>query len=229
MNVTWIGSPNYADGRAGHTIKKIILHYINGYLSASDATFQDTVRNTSAHYAIQDDPVHQYVKEGDTAYHAGNLLVNYESIGIEHSADPERPPSDETYKTSIELITTLCQRYGLSENDIYPHNSIVPTQCPGTVDVNRIKAGVKAKLEGEVMLDGHDIDYWHQAAIDATKVATRRREYTNNILETIGLSLQNIPEDQEHDMILETIKTLMETGTTYSPVKTLDKGLYKVE
>lgn len=142
MNIKWIGahSNNYEAGRKGQKITKVVLHWIVGKLSAADATFQDPTRIASAHYGIGPSEVHQYVKEEDTAYHAGNLTVNRQSIGIEHQGGPDIPITEDTYKQSIELVADICKRYGIpaDRQHIIKHNEIKATQCPGTLDVDRI-------------------------------------------------------------------------------------------
>lgn len=142
----WIGSPNYTASRLGQKVKYIVIHWIVGNLASADAVFQRK-GGVSAHYGLENATRHQYVREDHTAYHAGNWLKNLQSIGIEHSAQPGRPASEATYKNSIELCTYLCKKYGLNpDTQIIPHNSIVATQCPGTMDLNKIKRGVKAGL-----------------------------------------------------------------------------------
>ncbi|MCE3613275.1 N-acetylmuramoyl-L-alanine amidase, partial [Escherichia coli] len=80
----WVGSPNFTPGRTA-PIDTIVVHWMAGWLAGADQTFQDRVRQTSAHYGIEDGTVHQYVKEADTAWHAGSFPANSRSIGIEHS------------------------------------------------------------------------------------------------------------------------------------------------
>ena len=143
MNIQWIGanSANYQKGRNGVTISKIVLHWIVGKLAAADATFQDSKRVASAHYGIGNTVVHQYVDDENTAYHAGNLTVNRQSLGIEHEGGPEIPISDLTYKTSAQLVADLCRKYAIPIDRIHIiKHSEVPraTQCPGTLDVDRI-------------------------------------------------------------------------------------------
>lgn len=146
---TFIKSPNYTPGRQGNAVKYVVIHWIVGNLSAADAVFRNDATDTSAHYGIENTTVHQYVKETDTAYHAGTWQANLQSIGIEHSAAPGRPASAKTYETSISLIADICKRYKLSpDTAIVPHNKFFNTACPGTMDINKIKAGVKAKLKG---------------------------------------------------------------------------------
>lgn len=142
MTIKWIGAHanNFEKGRQGYTVKKIVIHWIVGKLAAADATFQDPNRIASAHYGIGNTVVHQYVKEEDTAYHAGNLTVNRQSIGIEHEGGPDLPISEETYKTSAELVADICRRYAIpvDRTHIIRHGEVKATQCPGTYDMDRL-------------------------------------------------------------------------------------------
>lgn len=143
---------NYGVGRAGKTINKVVLHWIVGTLESADATFANPDRKASAHYGIGDNEIHQYVKEQDTAWHASNLTVNRESVGIEHEggwllSDGTRfKPTDETHKTSAELVADICKRYNipLDREHIRIHKEFSATQCPGSLDVDRIIEMAKA-------------------------------------------------------------------------------------
>lgn len=150
MNIQWIGSPNYTQGRS-QPITKIVIHWMAGTLAATDAVFQQnagTDRATSAHYGIENGIIHQYVKDSDTAYHA--VSANPYSIGIEHSAAPGRPASDATINTSAQLIAQLCKTHNIpiDNTHIIPHSQVVATQCPGTIPIDVIIS--KAK-EGKKM------------------------------------------------------------------------------
>jgi N-acetylmuramoyl-L-alanine amidase CwlA len=131
---------NYGIGRAGHQVDKIILHWIAGTLASCDKTFQDPNRKASAHYGVGGKSIHQYVDESNTAWHAGNLTVNRQSIGIENEGSPTIPISEDTYKTSAMLVKDICQRYNipLNRTHIKGHNEISATQCPGTLDIDKL-------------------------------------------------------------------------------------------
>lgn len=150
MNQVWIGSPNFSNGREGKPIREFIIHWMAGNMASADSTFQNRSRNTSAHFGVEDNNVHQYVKVTDTAYHAGNWGVNQTSIGIEHSAQPGRDATEATYETSAQLIAK-CIRENGAGNSLRPHKAIVATACPGTVDVNRIANRVNELLGGAVV------------------------------------------------------------------------------
>lgn len=134
---TFIGSPNYTKGRQGNKVTGVIVHWIVGNLASADAVFQNKSRNTSAHYGIENDVIHQYVKDEDTAYHAGVWQVNLTTIGIEHSAQPGRDASGATLDTSAQLIANLAKTYSFAINSstIRPHSAVKATQCPGTINV----------------------------------------------------------------------------------------------
>jgi N-acetylmuramoyl-L-alanine amidase CwlA len=143
MTIKWIGAhPNNFGSRYGNKIDKIILHWIVGTLESCDATFQSPTRLASAHYGVGDNDIHQYVKEEDCAWHAGNLLVNRQSIGIENEGSPTIPISEATYQTLSELVRDISDRYSipLDREHIKGHREVSdkPTQCPGTLDIDRV-------------------------------------------------------------------------------------------
>ena len=158
MDVTWIGSPSFDAGRVDrpgnhNRVELIVIHYIVGTLADADRVFTDPAAEVSAHFAIDEGSIHQYVKEEDTAWHAGDFTINTRSIGIEHSAfwDPDadeiRPPDESTMAASIELCLSLCTKYGLDpEVAIVPHQQFTETLCPGTVDYLYIRDGVRRRL-----------------------------------------------------------------------------------
>lgn len=144
-----VPSPNYTAGRT-QAISKVIIHWIVGNLASADSQFKNPASGVSAHYGVEDGTIHQYVAENNTAWHAKQ--ANPFSIGIEHSAAPDRPASDATYDTTSTLIAQICKRYNLNpDTAIEPHNKYVATQCPGTMDLQRIKNSVKAKLGDDIV------------------------------------------------------------------------------
>ena len=136
-SIQWIGSPNFTPDRT-QEISKIIVHWIVGDLAVADRVFSNKKSRVSAHYAIEDDIIHQYVDERNTTWHTNT--ANPYSIGIEHSAQPGRDASEITLETSSKLIAEICQRYKLDPMAaIQPHNKYVETKCPGTIDIDFLK------------------------------------------------------------------------------------------
>lgn len=169
MAVIWRGSPNYTPGSqtqaaygVPRVVRKIIIHWIVGNLASADAAFQSPARQASAHYGVEEDTIYQWVHEHDTAWHAGNQ-INAQSIGIENSAAPGRPASDRTYATLAALVADICKRYGLNPfTDIEPHNKYYATQCPGTMDLQRIAREASAIMLGGEMFNGKTAQQWYE-------------------------------------------------------------------
>lgn len=143
----WVGAVYFTKGRDA-PVRRIVLHWMATTLAGCDATFTGGQREASAHYGLEGDKRHQYVREADTAWHSGVRSVNHESIGIEHSAQPGRDATEATIRNSVELCTVLCRRYGLTADAIDKHNDFSATQCPGTLPVSRIREAVRANLAG---------------------------------------------------------------------------------
>jgi len=152
MTITWKGahSNNYTPGRAGKPVQYIVLHWIVGTLQSADATFANPNRQASAHYGIGKTAIHQYVSETDTAWHCGNFDFNQRSIGIEHQGGPDLPIDELTYKTSAKLVADIAKRHGITLNrtTVRGHREISSTQCPGTLDIDRIIRDANALLGG---------------------------------------------------------------------------------
>lgn len=145
MNIVWKGSPNYGATRFGNNIEFIVCHWIVGTLASADAVFANPNTDVSAHYAVGNGEIHQYVKETDTAWHAGNQTANRKSIGIEHQGGPNLPITDAVYNTSADLIADICRRYG-KRFPLRAHKEFYPTACPGTLDLNKLNQLVDARL-----------------------------------------------------------------------------------
>jgi len=158
---TWIGSPNYSAGRGGKAIEFIVCHWIVGDVPAADAAFTNPAKKTSAHYAVGNGIVHQYVKEQDTAWHAGNFDINQRSIGIEHRGAPTMPITDATYNTSADLIADICRRH-VKRFALRAHREFYATACPGTLDLNKLNRLVDQRLtanqQGDDMITANDRD-----------------------------------------------------------------------
>lgn len=148
MAVKWIGSPNYSEQRS--KIDRIVIHWMAGNLKATDSVFKK-FGSTSAHYGIENNIVHQYVKLDNTAYHAGEWSMNLRSVGIEHSAAPGRDASKSTIDTSAKIVADLCKKYSIpcDRDHIIKHSQVVPTQCPGTIPIDTIIKKANTILEEE--------------------------------------------------------------------------------
>lgn len=197
MNIQWIGahSNNFGKGRSGTKIDTIVLHWIVGTLASAGATFNNPSRIASAHYGIGGQAeVHQYVKEEDTAYHAGNLAVNLRSIGIEHEGGPSIPIKEDTYKLSAQLVAEIAKRYNIPLDRVHikGHKEISATQCPGTLDIDRIIRD--AKVINQPPSGETEIDKLKKKVIELEnllkardqtieKITAKNNEYKNGIVQ----------------------------------------------
>lgn len=162
-----IPTSNYQVGRT-RTITKIVIHWMAGTLAGAQARFTNPTSSVSAHYGIEDDNIYQWVDEKDTAFHAGNFTVNQESIGIEHSAHTDRPASEDTYKNAGELVGAICKRWKipLDREHIIKHSQIKATQCPGTMDLDKIisiaKSGIIPVMDADKTRAIQNLDNYRQ-------------------------------------------------------------------
>lgn len=145
MGIQWRGpipQSNHNEGREGNKVEIIVDHWTVVMFEGAVRRFKDPASRLSAHYIIgQDGRIAQLVSEDDTAYHAGRYDVNLRSIGIEHEASPAMAPTEALYAASVRLHREIADRYGLAlavGSTVLPHRSVVPTECPGTLDLDRI-------------------------------------------------------------------------------------------
>lgn len=149
LNPIWKGSPNFTKNRAGRQLKYIIIHWFGGgTLESANSRFQNPDSKASAHYGISKGRLWQWVRDTDASWNAGVFSFTLQSIGIEHDAKPGFALSDQDYELSGQLVASLCHRYGLPLNrqTVIGHNQAKPTQCPGTINIDRIIAIAKKYL-----------------------------------------------------------------------------------
>lgn len=162
MSALFIKSPNFTLGRKGYRPIAIVIQIMEGSLDGTDSWFTSPRSNVSAHYGIgHNGELHQYVKEEDTAWHAGRVdhpswrLIkpaeeeagkyinpNYYTIGIEHEGWEQTEWTEEMYQTSSKLIAAIADRWDipLDRDHVVGHHEIYSLKdCPGTkVDINRL-------------------------------------------------------------------------------------------
>jgi len=163
MGIEWRGpvpSSNYTVGRDGNAVTLIVDHWTVVTFEAAIRRFMNPASILSAHYVIaQDGRIVQLVSEDDTAYHAGKYDVNLRSIGIEHEAGPAMAPTDALYGASARLHAEIATRHNLAlqvGTTVLPHHAIVPTECPGTLDLDRIVSQAEEALKEDDMFTEED-------------------------------------------------------------------------
>jgi len=147
MNIIQKKSPNFWTGRKGYRAEGVVVHIMDGTLVGTDSWFANPASLVSSHYGIgRTGEVHQYVKEEDTAWHAGrvdapvwklvkpNINPNLYTIGIEHEGKPDDVWTDVMKQSSGELIREICQRWQIpiDRNHIVGHFEIFSKKpnCP---------------------------------------------------------------------------------------------------
>ena len=137
-------SSNYTVGR-NRPIDRIVLHFTagNGDTAANNSDFfAKANRGASAHYFVDENTVVQSVKEGDTAWHAGNWEMNNRSIGIEMCSRKDSRGNyyipDATVKRAAELTRELMLKYGIPVTGVIRHYDVTGKKCPAPMVDNAI-------------------------------------------------------------------------------------------
>src|SRR5437762_13171518 len=122
---------------------------MNGPISAAEARFNNPTAKVSAHYGSgRDGGIEQYVKETDTAFHAGTIVnpswprlkagvnPNFYTIGVEHEGlgGVPWPWPDAQLSASVALVSDIARRWNITPTDdtIVMHRQIrAKKTCPG--------------------------------------------------------------------------------------------------
>lgn len=146
---------NYERGRGTEKIELIVLHWSNAEsLFDTDTKFNVPTRLASAHLAIENTIIHQYVKDENTAFHSGSSSVDKRSIGIICIGGVNMPISEATHQTLSLVIEELCRKYRIpiDMDHIKGHSEVANTFCPGELDLVRVVKEAKA-LSPQTILD----------------------------------------------------------------------------
>lgn len=108
-------SSNYNTGR-DQVISMVVIHDMEGSYAGSIAWFQNPSAQACAHYLVRssDGEITQMVHDADTAWHAGNHVVNNSAIGIEHEGYAHTGLTwytEAMYRSSAALTRWLCDTF----------------------------------------------------------------------------------------------------------------------
>ena len=175
MKITWKPVPNFAKGREGRKIEGVVVHIAEGNFQQTYSEFLNTQK--SSHYFVKENgEIVQFVKEENTAWHAGILKKptstfvrarsginpNLFTVGIEHAGT--NSITEAQYLASGELIRDICIKNGILINREYiiGHREIRSDKtCPAGIDINKL---IKYALEGETLEKKIS---WFQRQIDS--------------------------------------------------------------
>ena len=161
---------NYTAGRS-RPIDHIVIHYTgnNGDTAEGNARyFSRTDCGASAHYFADENEVVQSVKEGDTAHHAGNWVMNTRSIGVEMCSRKDAngvfyiPAA--TVKNAQALVRELMAKYNVPLSRVLRHYDVTGKRCPEPFV--RDEKQWKAFLEGLTLAKKSKPSAWAKEACD---------------------------------------------------------------
>ena len=165
MEIIFKKVPNYRGGREGRNIEAIVIHIGEGNQNqifgkakkVDDKSFGAFLyEEKSSHYSVDENgTIWQFVKEEDTAWHAGIVIKptshlvqiksginpNLWTIGIEHAGWGTKDITDAQYKITGELVEDICNRYNIfiDREHIIGHKEIRNDKtCPGKIDLDKI-------------------------------------------------------------------------------------------
>jgi N-acetyl-anhydromuramyl-L-alanine amidase AmpD len=169
MDRKWIGAAagNFRVGRpAGMKPEIIVLHTINGSLADAASRYNSAGTSVSSHYAVgAGGEVQQFVKEEDTAFHAGVIInpassivagrpkinPNFYSIGIDFEGKADAALTAEQSAAAAALLGDIATRWGiaLDVDHILPHSAIrASVSCPGDhLDIAQLLTPAAAPVE----------------------------------------------------------------------------------
>jgi N-acetyl-anhydromuramyl-L-alanine amidase AmpD len=132
--VEWLPTPtNYWYGRGEDgAARLIVIHYTDISYARTLRAFSIRASDVSSHYVIRGDGhIAQIVGEDSTAWHAGNVWYNLNSVGIELELDARTNPvfRAEQYYAAAALSCAIAARHGipLDRRHVIGHNEV-----PGT-------------------------------------------------------------------------------------------------
>ncbi len=181
---TW-WSPNTNGGGYGKV--GVCIHHAAGTdFDGIGRTFQDTARQTSAHYGVEPGHVCQYLADDCNAWACSDTWANNNLISIEclnSGGDAEGWPVDEgTVATLVEWLADKSREHGFGHyvvgENLFGHKDFYATFCPGVLydRLGEIAERANALLDSGAESEEEMIDY----DVLADKVAERVWNFEQN-------------------------------------------------
>lgn len=211
---------NHTKGRS-RPIDMIVVHVMEGTMAGTLAWFRNPEAEASAHYGIsRSGEIVQYVRDADTAWHAGRVdrptapqvierpgvNPNSYSIGIENEGTGKEPPTEAQVRANVELIRWLCSRYAIpiSRRHIVGHREIYAGKaCPGMIDVLELVARAQMpEPSGELATSPPAVP-----PVDVRKIIVPRAEHVEEVARVRRFSADQIrPGLQVAEVILRAMQ-----------------------
>jgi hypothetical protein len=171
VEVTWIGSPNHYNGRAGWPVAAIVIHTMAGSLESCDSWFRNPSSQVSSHYGIGlEGEIHQYVSLQDGSWANGVLepgnqwqhLVgnssnpNYQTVTIETEDNGHgwTEVTEEQYQGTLHACRLAMQAYPQVVY-LFGHRIISPNSRPQCCGDRWWNSGSFQRLADELDLEAH--------------------------------------------------------------------------
>lgn len=142
--------------RNGEEIKYITIHDTGNADRGANAEAHFILHNradrgASAHYFVDDTEILRIIRDEDKSWHCGdgkgkNGITNENSIGIEMCINSDGDFS-KTYKSTIELVKYLMQKYNIPLDRIVRHYDASGKICPNIWNQNNWEEWEKFKDE----------------------------------------------------------------------------------
>lgn len=153
---TW-WSPNTNGG--GYSKVGVCIHHAAGTdFDGIGRTFQDTARQTSAHYGVMPGHICQYLDDDCNAWACSDSWANNHLISIEclnsGGADEGWPVAEETIDTLVEWLADKSREHGFGHyvvgDNLFGHKDFYATFCPGVLydRLDEIANRANALLDG---------------------------------------------------------------------------------
>lgn len=132
-------NPYSRSGEKQNKIENIIVHWVGNAGSSAIANrnyFESLATShktyASSHYVIGlNGEIIRCISENEVAFHSGSYSMNRKSIGIENCHPAwDGKFNENTYNSLVELCADICNRYGLSVNNIIRHYDVTGKNCP---------------------------------------------------------------------------------------------------
>ncbi len=192
---TWF-SPNTNGG--GYSKVGVCIHHAAGTdFDGIGRTFQDTARQTSAHYGVEPGHVCQYLADDCNAWACSNTWANNNLISIEclnSGGDAEGwPVAEETIDTLVEWLADKSREHGFGHyvvgENLFGHKDFYATFCPGVLydRLGEIAQRANAIIDGEDedMIRDEDIAriwaYHYDGDSDSWDCYTKLRETAKHV------------------------------------------------
>lgn len=126
-------------GEKQNKIENIVVHWVGnaGSSAIANRNYFENLKDShktyaSSHYVIGlNGEIIRCIPENEVAFHAGSYSMNRKSIGIEDChPDWDGKFNNATYNSLVELCADICNRYGLTLDNIIRHYDVTGKECP---------------------------------------------------------------------------------------------------